>query len=113
MVYIEENESIQNDLIDILNKMNIPLLNDLDEALDRLAGKTYSSLWWSYSNNIPIIYMKRTNDDVDLLCTGGDNPDLQADLDPFVPLNRDFGWNIQMQSSEWSLSVDFIDYEIG
>ena len=31
MIYIEENESIRNDLIDILNKMNIPLLNSLDE----------------------------------------------------------------------------------
>ena len=30
MIYIEENENIRNDLITIINKMNIPLLNDLD-----------------------------------------------------------------------------------
>lgn len=31
MVLIEENEEIRNDLISILNKMNIPFVNDLDE----------------------------------------------------------------------------------
>ena len=39
--------------------------------------------------------MKRTNEDVDLICTGSENPDLKVDMDPFVPLNRDFGWNIK------------------
>ena len=58
-------------------------------------GKTYGFLRMCIDDEAYFIYMKRTNDDVDLLCTGGDNPDLQADLDPFVPLNRDFGWNIK------------------
>ncbi len=58
-------------------------------------GKTYSFLRYCIDNGIFFIYMKRTNDDVDLLCTGTVNPDLNVDTDPFVPLNRDFGWNIK------------------
>ena len=58
-------------------------------------GKTYSFLRYCTDCEFFFIYVKRTNDDVDLICTGADNPDLKADLDPFVPLNRDFGWNIK------------------
>ena len=58
-------------------------------------GKTYSFLRYCTDNGIFFIYMKRTNDDVDLLCTGTVNPDLNVDTDPYVPLNRDFGWNIK------------------
>lgn len=58
-------------------------------------GKTYSFLRYCIDCEFFFIYMKRTNDDVELLCTGADNPDLKADLDPFVPLNRDFGWTIK------------------
>lgn len=58
-------------------------------------GKTYSFLRYCIDNDKFFIYMKRTNDDVELLCTGADNPDMRIDADPFVPLNRDFGWNIK------------------
>ena len=58
-------------------------------------GKTYSFLRYCIDEEKFFIYMKRTNDDVELLCTGADNPDLKVDADPFVPLNRDFGWNIK------------------
>ena len=58
-------------------------------------GKTYSFLRYCVDRRLFFIYMKRTNDDVELLCTGADNPDLKVDADPFVPLNRDFGWNIK------------------
>lgn len=58
-------------------------------------GKTYSFLRYCIDNEIFFIYMKRTNDDVELLCTGSTNPDLKVDTDPFVPLNRDFGWHIK------------------
>lgn len=58
-------------------------------------GKTYSFLRYVIDEELFFIYIKRTNDDVQLLCTGSDNPDLKADLDPFVPLNRDFGWTIK------------------
>ena len=58
-------------------------------------GKTYSFLRYMVETEQFFIYMKRTNDDVELLCTGSSNPDLKVDTDPFVPLNRDFGWNIK------------------
>lgn len=58
-------------------------------------GKTYSFLRYCVDNKKFFIYMKRTNEDVELICTGGDNPDMKMEMDPFVPLNRDFGWNIK------------------
>ena len=58
-------------------------------------GKTYSFLRYCIDNEIFFIYMKRTKEDVNLLCTGSDNPDMRIDADPFVPLNRDFGWHIK------------------
>ena len=58
-------------------------------------GKTYSFLRYCVEEGKFFIYMKRTNEDVDLICTGSDNPDMKVDMDPFVPLNRDFGWNIK------------------
>lgn len=58
-------------------------------------GKTYSFLRYMIDTEQFFIYMKRTNDDIELLCTGSSNPDMKIDTDPFVPLNRDFGWNIK------------------
>lgn len=58
-------------------------------------GKTYSFLRYCIDNDIFFIYMKRTNKDVELICTGAENPVLEQDYDPFVPLCRDFGWNIK------------------
>lgn len=56
----------------------------------RGAGKTYSALRYAYENKIPIAYMKRTNDDVNMICgnRGG------VDLSPYVPINRDCGTHI-------------------
>lgn len=53
-------------------------------------GKTYSALRYSYENNIPICYMKRTKDDVRTVCgvRGG------IDLSPYVPINRDGHYHI-------------------
>ena len=36
-------------------------------------GKTYSFLRYCIDNEKFFIYMKRTNEDVELICTGGDN----------------------------------------
>ncbi len=57
----------------------------------RGAGKTYSALRYAYENDIPIVYMKRTIDDVNMVCMnkGG------VDLSPYVPVNRDAGYTIQ------------------
>ena len=56
-------------------------------------GKTYSALRYAYEEKIPIVYMKRTKDDVDTVCgvRGG------IDLSPYVPINRDAHYNITSQ----------------
>lgn len=55
-------------------------------------GKTYSMLLWSLINKKPIIYMKRTIDDVNLICSANE---YGFDPSPYVPLNRDLGTNIK------------------
>ena len=54
-------------------------------------GKTYSSLRFAYENNIPIVYMKRTIEDVGTICANSDG----LDLSPYVPINRDSGSTIK------------------
>ena len=53
-------------------------------------GKTYSSLKYSLEKDIPIAYMKRTNDDVDFICNGKSD----YDTSPYYPINRDTGSNV-------------------
>lgn len=57
-------------------------------------GKTYSALWYALDNNIPIIYMKRTDDDVDIITMGCE---IAKDFDPspYAPINRDKGTNVK------------------
>lgn len=55
-------------------------------------GKTYSGLWYSLGNEIPIIYMKRTIEDVELICSANE---FGFDPSPYVPINRDKGTNIK------------------
>ena len=55
-------------------------------------GKTYSALKYSYQNNIPIIYMKRTNDDVAFICR---EPVDDLDTSPYAPINRDLKSDIR------------------
>lgn len=54
-------------------------------------GKTYSSLRMMLADNIQFVYMKRTKEDVELIC----NPIGDRDLSPFAPINRDFGTDIK------------------
>lgn len=58
-------------------------------------GKTYSGLRYAYNKNFPIIYMKRTVEDVNFICDYDSDTDF--DPSPFVPLNRDFGINVRPQ----------------
>ena len=58
-------------------------------------GKTYSTLRYCIENNIKFVFIKRTKDDIDLLCAH--KKGVTFDLSPFVPLNRDFGWDIKAQ----------------
>ena len=57
-------------------------------------GKTYSFLRYCYENKKKFVYMKRTNEDVDFICKTERG---LADFDPspFVPLNRDLGWDVK------------------
>ena len=58
-------------------------------------GKTYSGLKYSYENDIPIVYMKRTIEDVSLICSAND---YGFDPSPYVPINRDCGYNIKART---------------
>lgn len=71
-------------------------------------GKTYSALWHAY-NNYPIIYMKRTTEDVNLITS--ENA-YGFDPSPYVPLNRDKGINVKAKEIEkgiggfWNIDAD-------
>lgn len=60
----------------------------------RNTGKTYSCLKSCYVNNRKFVFVKRTMDDVDLLCGSKDN-EIAFDLSPFKAINRDIGSNVQ------------------
>lgn len=77
--------------------------NDLDKYPEawcyivfsrRGPGKTYSFLDYMRRNKTKFLYMKRTNDDVDLLCSGNK---YGFDPSPFAPINRDKGCNIHAE----------------
>ena len=58
-------------------------------------GKTYSTLRMCIEENKKFVFLKRTIVDVDMLCASGSRKDVEFDISPFVPLNRDFGWDIK------------------
>lgn len=62
-------------------------------------GKTYSTLKAAYESGIDFIFIKRTMEDVDLLCSGTGNinagaRDFGVNLSPFAAINRDTGSSI-------------------
>lgn len=66
----------------------------------RNTGKTYSALRYCYEEGKKFVFIKRTMDDVDLLCSGSGKIGQQhneygVDFSPFKSLNRDMGWNIR------------------
>ena len=64
----------------------------------RNTGKTYGSLKYYLEKRLPIVFVKRTNEDVDLLCSGNrlgeKKKDYKIDLSPYKSINRDLGTNI-------------------
>lgn len=58
-------------------------------------GKTYSTLRYMKENGIRFMFMKRTIEDIKMLCAAGSRRGVSFDVSPWVPLNRDFGWNIK------------------
>lgn len=66
----------------------------------RNTGKTYSSLKSCVVNDRKFVFLKRTIEDVDLLCAGSGTIGTKVneygiDLSPFKSLNRDMRWNIK------------------
>lgn len=57
----------------------------------RGAGKTYGALKSALDDGIKIVYIKRTMDDVNLICSG----DMGTDFSPYKPINRDTDYNIK------------------
>ena len=55
-------------------------------------GKTYSALKYAYLNKIPIMYLKRTNDDIAFICR---EPISGMDTSPYYPINRDIHSDIR------------------
>lgn len=60
----------------------------------RNTGKTYSSLKSCYLNKRKFVFVKRTLEDIDLLCDQKNN-DLDFDVSPFKSINRDIGSNVR------------------
>lgn len=75
----------------------------------RTTGKTYSALKMMIDTKSKFVFLKRTMDDVDLMCATtkkGKNVEMeQTDLSPFKPLNRDLGTNIRAVSIEKGLGA--------
>lgn len=61
----------------------------------RNTGKTYSCLKSCYLNNRPFVFIKRTIEDVSLLCEHKDNKEMKFDLSPFKSINRDLKSNVR------------------
>ena len=64
----------------------------------RNTGKTYSALKYCVQNNLMFAFVKRTNDDVKMLCSGSTIGGVNVNFSPFNALNRDNGWNIHPHS---------------
>lgn len=60
----------------------------------RGVGKTYGALYGALVRKQPIIYIKRTIEDIDLICSGNSKAE-GFDTSPYVPINRDHGTNIK------------------
>ena len=76
-------------------------------------GKTYSALRYAYEQKIPIFYLKRTKDDVDLICTGATRG---VDLSPYKPICRDTDYRIEAKlitKSGFGAFYDHFDNETG
>lgn len=60
----------------------------------RNTGKTYSSLKSCYVNNRKFVFVKRTLEDIELLCDRK-NEEFDFDVSPFKSINRDIGSNVR------------------
>lgn len=70
-------------------------------------GKTYSTLKYCYKNKIKFAFVKRTNDDVKILC----NSDSQIDLSPFKSINKKEGCEVYAKSLDKGIGVFYENNE--
>ena len=75
----------------------------------RGTGKTYSALLDCLKNERKFCFVKRTNDDVKLLCAGSSKmgrkiDDSVIDISPFKPINRDTGSDVHPFSIDTGLA---------
>lgn len=90
------------------NQVYYDIANDLDTYKDawcfvivggRNTGKTYGALTYHMKRDLSHVFVKRTNDDVDLLCKGNrlgeKKKDYSIDLSPYKSINRDYLTNIK------------------
>ena len=90
MEKIKQNEDLGDNYYHVLNDiLKYPDAVIIITYSKRGPGKTYSTLWSSYYLPVPMIYMKRTNDDVEFICNES------MDLSPYKPVNRDKGINVK------------------
>ena len=61
---------------------------------ERSVGKTYSTLKLCVEDKKPFLFMKRTIEDINMLCAKA-KKGVKFDISPFKPLNRDLGWNVK------------------
>ena len=65
----------------------------------RNTGKTYGALKYYLEEKVPLVFIKRCNDDVDTLCAGNQlgktAADYEVDLSPYKSINRDLGTSIK------------------
>lgn len=83
-------QKLYYDVVDDFKKYPLAWLFIIWSA--RGKGKTYSLLDYCQRDKIPFIYIKRTIDDVELICSANKEG---FDPSPFVPINRDKGTNIK------------------
>ena len=65
----------------------------------RNTGKTYGGLSYFLDKEQKLVFVKRTNDDVDTICAGNSigkkAPEFEVDFSPYKPINRDRGTTIK------------------
>ena len=86
------------------NKYYYDIEDDLNEYLNfwcyiviggRNTGKTYSCLKSCYLNKRKFVFIKRTMEDVNLLCEHKGDKEFRFDLSPFKSINRDLNSNVR------------------
>ena len=86
------SSTVQHKYYDVYTDLrNYPQAVILIAYSRRGVGKTYGALWGAYQNKVPIVYIKRTIEDINLICSGSE----EFDTSPYVPINRDHGTNIR------------------